>query len=342
MQIFELHFNPKLKEEQIFDSFIYEPENIYERKLGSLYMVGEIQNTLLQNLNFLDTLAKVIKRNYYTLSLKSPERALSQGLKRVNDFLAEEVKKDNVSWLGNLNFAVLSLKDFDLIFTKTGNLKLLLIRAGQIIDIGKNLDLREIEPYPLKIFLSVVTGKLAQDDIILVLTKEVFDFFYQQNLLAKISQVENPDSKKIKEILPSGLFTKGEGKNISGICFLLVIKPDLKTARSPREIYFKRKEEFSFSQIFSPLLRPIRAINIVFKRSAKLLITFRRRKNKKLAGKALIKKRLKQGLAVPKIKNLIKLPLPIIGKFQFRPEFKRKLILILILIFLLLLGFLIF
>ncbi len=160
MQIFELHFNPKLKEEQIFDSFIYEPENIYERKLGSLYMVGEIQNNLLQNLNFLDTLAKVIKRNYYTLSLKSPEKALSQGLKRVNDFLAEEVKKDNVSWLGNLNFAALSLKDFDLIFTKTGNLKLLLIRAGQIIDIGKNLDLREIEPYHLKIFFIVVTGKL--------------------------------------------------------------------------------------------------------------------------------------------------------------------------------------
>ena len=62
MQIFELHFNPKLKEEQIFDSFVYEPENVYEKRLGSIYMVAELQNALPQNLKFLDELAKVIKK----------------------------------------------------------------------------------------------------------------------------------------------------------------------------------------------------------------------------------------------------------------------------------------
>ncbi|GAI13815.1 unnamed protein product, partial [marine sediment metagenome] len=46
MQVFELHFNPKLKEDQIFDSFVYEPENIYEKNLGSLYVIGELRNAL--------------------------------------------------------------------------------------------------------------------------------------------------------------------------------------------------------------------------------------------------------------------------------------------------------
>ncbi len=74
MQIFELHFNPKLKEDQIFDSFVYEPENTYEKNLGSLYIVGELQNALPQNSKFLDDLAKIIKKNYYTFSIKSPEK----------------------------------------------------------------------------------------------------------------------------------------------------------------------------------------------------------------------------------------------------------------------------
>lgn len=347
MQIFELHFNPKLKEEQIFDSFVYEPENIYERKLGSLYLIGELQNTLPQNLKFLDNLAGVIKKKYYSFLLKPAEKAFSETLKKVNGYLGEEVKKDNVNWLGNLNFAVISLKDLNLNLTKTGNLKILLIRAGQIIDIGKNLDLQEIEPYPLKIFISVVTGKLAQDDIILVLTKEVFNFFYRQNILSKITQTKNLDSKKLKEILPLSLFTKDEGSKISGICFLCLIKTELKTVRRPREIYFRRKEKFSFSQIFSPLLKLTKLYD-VFKHSIKFLspIKYYKRTSKsrtflKVRDKST-KRRLKYNFVIPKIKNLIKIPLPILGKFQFQPRVKIKLILILILIFLLFLGFLIF
>ena len=39
MQIFEFHFNPKLKEDKVFDSFVYEPESSYEKKLGNLYII---------------------------------------------------------------------------------------------------------------------------------------------------------------------------------------------------------------------------------------------------------------------------------------------------------------
>lgn len=243
MQVFELHFNPKVREEQIFDSFVYEPENVYEKRLGNTYIVGELQNTLPQNQKFLDELAKVIKKNYYAFSADVPEKALSQTLKRTNEFLAEKIKSENVSWLGNLNFAVLSLKDFNFTFTKTGEIKILLLRNGQIIDIGKNLDIQEIEPYPLKVFFNVVSGKLSQDDIILVLTKEVFDFFYQQNLLTKISQAENINQKKIKEILPVSLFTKGEGAKVSGICFLALVRPTL----PHRMILFQRDKKSKFN-----------------------------------------------------------------------------------------------
>ena len=309
MQIFELHFNPKLKEDQIFDSFVYEPENIYEKKLGSLYAVGELRNTLPQNLKLLDDVAKSIKKNYYTFSQKFPEKALSQSLKKTNEYLAEKVKKENVSWLGNLNFAVFSLKDFNLVFTKTGYIKILLLRAGQIIDIGKNLDLRKIEPYPLKIFLNVVSGKLFQDDKILVLTKEIFEFFLQQNLLTKIAQTENLDSKKIKEILPSSLFTKGEGSKISGICFLSVVKTE--PTKKHGAILFQSEKKFSFPKIRFPFKLP-----------------------------KIIKKPSLPKIKLPKIK--IPTMGPIIEKLRPKTKIKKRLILILVLAFVLLLGFLIF
>ena len=215
MQIFEFHFNPKLKEYYFFDSFVYEPENAYERKLGSLYLIEDLKNALPQNLKLLDNVAQTIKKNYYNFSFKYPGKALSESLKKANDFLAEEVKKENVSWLGNLNLAVLSAKDFNLTFTKTGDIKILIIREGRIIDLGQNLNLQEIEPYPLKVFFNVVSGKLAENDIILVLTKEVFDFFVRQKLLDKISEAGEINKKSLKEILPSNLFTRGEGSKVS-------------------------------------------------------------------------------------------------------------------------------
>lgn len=308
MQIFELHFNPKPKEEQISDSFVYEPENIYEKKLGSLYMVGELKNILPQNLKFLDNLAQIVKKNYYTLSAQSPERALSETLKKTNEYLGEEVKKDNVSWLGNLNFSVLSIKDFRLTFTKTGNLKIILLRAGQIIDVGKNLDLREMEPYPLKVFVNIVSGRLLENDMVLILTEKIFKFLHQQNILSKLARTEglaeNINSKKIKEIVPAALFAKGEGKNVSGILFLSVLKSKYKIGKKFQPILFQKEEGFSFFQ--------------------------------KITSKLPLLKLPK--LKLPKLK-LPKLKLP---KFSPQPEIRKKIILIIVLIILLIFGYLIF
>lgn len=279
MQIFELHFNPKLNKDQVLDSFVYEPQNIYEKRLGSLYIVGKLQNTFsknsIQNIdneskktNLLNELAKLIKKEYYNSPIKIPEQALSKTLKKINEFLSEEVKKDNVGWLGNLNFSVLSLRNFDLSFTKTGSSKILLIRDKQITDIGKSLELQEINPYPLKIFFNTVSGKLMENDILIVLTKEIFEFFYEQKILSKIARTDNLDQKKLKEILPASLFEKGEGSKISGICFLSIIKQDSLSIKENEKINFQKQEKFSFYAVFSPvfnLLRKMKRINFIGK-----------------------------------------------------------------------------
>jgi len=247
MQIFEFHFNPKLKQDYFFDSFVYEPENAYERKLGSLYLAGDLKNALPQNSKFLEELAQIIKKNYYNFSFKHPGKGLSESLRKANDFLAEKIKKEDVSWLANLNFAVLSVKNFDLTFTKTGDLNILLIRQGQIIDLSQNLNFQETEPYPLKVFFNVVSGKLIPDDIILVLTKDIFDFFVQQNLLDKISETKEINKKIIKEILPPKLFTKDEGTKVSGICFLALLKDE---PADKNKLFLQKKKNSLFRGFF--------------------------------------------------------------------------------------------
>jgi len=381
MRIFELHFNPKLKEDLMFDSFCYEPENIYEKRVGSLYMVGELHNTLPQNSRFLNNIAQVIKEKYYTLPLQTPEQSFKESLKKINEFLSSEVSKENVSWLGNLNFAVLSIKPpaafkekwWGVNLTKVGDIKILLLRAGKIIDIGKNLDLQDIEPYPLKIFINIVSGKLDANDKIMVLTKEVFAVFAEalaeerknrqkenkseksiasESLLNRLAKESSFDEKKIRDILKAKEKRLSE---ISGVCLFIDLSETSSEGflEKPKIVTFQKEaEKFSMREALSPIIRLLVKLGLITKNAFSLIIT-------------LITRGLKKNLNVPvyKLKNIscfsklrfkletkkIKIPhlqiLPIANlrkKIKITKRFKSGLISILVLSFILLIGFLIF
>ncbi|XOB41686.1 MAG: hypothetical protein ACKKMS_03145 [Candidatus Nealsonbacteria bacterium] len=373
MRIFELHFNPEAKEDLIFDSFCYEPENIYEKRLGSLYMVGELRNTLPQNSRLLDNIAQVIKGRYYALPLQTPEQSFKEGLKKINEFLAGEVSKENVSWLGNLNFAVLSLKNFDLNFTKVGDIKILLLRAGKIIDIGKNLDLQDIEPYPLKIFINIVSGKLDVNDKILVLTKEVFtvfaealaeggktrqkankgeELFSSESLLTKFVKEPSFDEKKLREILKAKEKRLSE---ISGVCLFIDLSEVLAEGHleKPKIVTFQKEvEKFSIREALSPLIRLLVKVGLILKKLLSSIATLIAKKlKKKLSGLVYKVKnvfhllQLKFKLKTKKIK-IPHLQLPttsnLKAKIKITENLKKGLISVLVLALVLLIGFFIF
>ena len=301
MQVFEFHFNPKLKPDLIFDSFCYEPENIYERKMGSLYLVGLLKNVLPRNLRFLEKLQKVIKEKYYKSTILTPEKSLRESLKEANEFLEEIAKRGDVSWLGNLSFAVLALKNFKLNFTKVGEIKIFLLRAGKIIDIDKKLKFQDIEPYPLKIFGNIVSGKLSEGDLILVLTKEIFDFFQENLLLNEIAKLPRFSEKELKDILNG---KKEELSKISGALLAISLRKEVLAGK--REIILpKISKEFSLKEVLAPFLRPF-------------------------------KKFQKPKINIPNPKELIR---NLISFVIRRKVLNKKLILILALILVLILGF---
>ena len=328
MQVFEFHFNPKLKPDLIFDSFCYEPENIYERRVGSLYMAGLLKNALPQNFKLLNNLAKVIKENYYRPALHSSEKQLKESLKTANEFLEKVAKGGDVSWLGNLSFAAISLAPHqkngggELNFTKVGDLKIFLLRRGGVIDIDRKLRFQDITPWPLKIFGNIVSGKLAENDIILVLTKDVLEIFQNQNLLTEIAKLTTFDERKLKEILK----TKGdELSKVSGVCLLIFLS---KETGYPTKGWVGKKEiispqsypkEFSFKEVFSPILNYLK--KLIKKPGLGKLVPLKQ-----------FGKQLRKRFRVPKVK----LPKLVI------PKLSKNLISISALIFFLVLGSLIF
>ena len=265
MRVFELFFNPPgkkpsakekaLERGKLFDSFCYQPENIYEKRLGGLYILGELKNLSPRNLRLLEKISQLIKDKYYSNYLKSSEGALKESLKSLNDFLAQELKKDNTEWMGGLSLAVFSLAPLsgpwvNLNLALLGDIKILLLREGQVFDIGKKLEGQEIEPYPLKVFSNIVSGKIHEADTIVGFTKSIFEVFQTRGIISKISNEKELNDKKIKTILKPN---RGELTNLSGICLIVQVQPE----SQPRSIisFEKKLERFSLTGLLQCLSR---------------------------------------------------------------------------------------
>lgn len=230
MKALEYNFNPKKDFRLTFGSFSYEPPSVYEEKLGNLYMIGLLKNALPQQEHFLANLAKKIKDNYYKSGLKKPEAALNAGLQHANSYLDKLAKDGDVSWLGNLSFAVLAIKNQKIHFTKTGDIRIFLLRQGGVIDLEEGIKFPDIEPYPLRVFGNLASGGLEENDAILASTKEVNDFITKEGLDAQIAAIVSSEGggKKIDDGEIEVLFNsqKEQLDKISGTCLIIALRDD--------------------------------------------------------------------------------------------------------------------
>jgi len=325
MQIFEFHFNPKNEDGAIFDSFCFEPINVYEKRMGGLYMIGLLKNVLPQNIRFLDKLVKVIREKYYKTISSTPERSLRESLKKANDYLEQIAKTGDVSWLGNLNFGVVAAKNSELHFTKTGDLKIVLMRRGQVVDIDDKLKFEGIEPFPLKVFGNIVSGKLAENDIILVSTKEIYGLLFQEKVLAEMARISASynlpeDIKRIKESIE---FKKEKLLRAYGTCLIIILSKE--KASKERETLVRKKplKIFSLKKAFAPLVERLSLFHLRIKKPTIRIP--------------------KTNIRIPKIKISFKNPGLKLPDLKLSTLYQnKKLVLLLTLVLVLVLGFYIF
>ena len=256
MKAFEFHFNPTTKKDVIYDSFCFDPEGVDEKKLGNLYMTARLSNALPKNPQLLNKLSSLIKENYYVKLQESPEQSLSSSLKQANKFLENLAKTGNVDWLGNLNFAALCIaapdpsKGFSINFAKVGKIKILALREGEILDIGQDSELQNIDSHPLKIFGSIVTGKLAEGDRIIVSTQEFFQFLLEQDLIKELVDLKNFEENELKKIFKA---KEKDFQKFSGICLLIDLKPDKLLLKKNLKIFSFETLTSSYKALISPI-----------------------------------------------------------------------------------------
>jgi len=257
MQVFELYFNPK-DHSKIAESFHYKPQNAYERKIGRLYMVGELSGAEKKDSAFLQNLFHIAKETYYKNTSLSPEEALKNTLKEANEFIKEK------KHAGRTSIALLASKNFSLYMGKTGEAKIILLNKEKRKDLSEPM-----EESSSGLFHNIVLGKIRKGEKLLVLTPEIHDFFKKGKIFKEISK--EPLNEKVNKKI--GDAQKEKFPNISGVA--LVVDHSLTIKEEGKKmISEKRSKKFCFKKTFSQALHP-------FLKIKKMKIRFPRKKRKK-------------------------------------------------------------
>jgi len=196
MKIFQFYFNPfyrgitifsKSKKKPAFESFCYEPSQKQEEDLGFLCMVAEMEISSAKEKRNLKRLIESVKNEYYS----SPERGLEESFRECLRRIGPEEIPKNLN--GLVVFAV--DKNFSCLFSKIGELKIILCRGGEIFNIGDNASFNSVGA---KIFSNVMRGDLTKGDRLFILNKELFDQLWAYKLFKKFKYTKKP--RQIKKI----------------------------------------------------------------------------------------------------------------------------------------------
>lgn len=172
------------------DIFSYEPDNVEQMLLGNLYIVSELND--VSDCEHLGTLlASMIKREYYLFPQKGASKSFERALSKANSHLKELSKQGNQEWLGKFHFACAALAGDELLLSQVGQAKTLFFRENHLTNLGRKAVPDSEKPHPLKIFSSVVTGKVESRDRLILSTPEIDDLFSDNGLKQMMASQQN-------------------------------------------------------------------------------------------------------------------------------------------------------
>ena len=189
IEVREIVFSNSEEGKSFCDIFVYEPENIGEQLLGNLYIIGEITNVSENSSYLVNLLASIIKKEFYSNVKRTAIESLEAGLHKANSTLSDIAEQGNIDWVGNLNMICAVYSGNELHLSQAGNCKTLLIRNGQITDIGKNI-IKEEKTHPFRTFANIASGELEIEDVALFATPGFFNIFSLEKLRKLSSSFE--------------------------------------------------------------------------------------------------------------------------------------------------------
>lgn len=274
----------KKNPDYVCDFLVYEPRNVEEARLGSLFILGKIENipkNKYKNLDLLlNLLISVIKREFYSNYKRTTLEALETSLNKANLYLADFIEKGHTEWIGNLHFICGAFSQNALHITQAGEPIIKLFRGATISHIENKFPAQK-KSHPLKTFTNIASGTIIDGDKIILATKDILKISSLKNLkeLAKGSYGQIIEGlKKISEnkadktpILCLVLEAKMGAPEELAACLPLLTKNELKFSKDKTAniALFGIRKIFSFlifiiKHIYKLLLLILVAIGRVF------------------------------------------------------------------------------
>lgn len=154
--------------------FEHYPENVYQQPLGSLVGFFEIKDYSEDSAYIVNFLTSVLKKEYYANPKRPVAESFDSALHKVNVALSELAKHKNVNWLGTLDSVVCVVEKNSIHFSVTGNAHLFIYRNQFLTDISEGLAPVGAEPHPLKTFVDVSSGRIEENDKVLLFSDDLF------------------------------------------------------------------------------------------------------------------------------------------------------------------------
>lgn len=194
------------------------------RKLGSLYVVGNVSHETDDMSYIINLIASLGKREYYALPDPSPREAFANTLKKINEVVEEFFKNKGLE----MNVGIFAIAGENIFISKLGKFKILLARANKNIDILNNVQLFSKEHIEEKEFSNVISGKIVGGDRILA-------YYPERSLTTRAKLIE----KALLDDEPDAFVERLNGmkeKNKAFTCAAVLISIDelKETATMPR------------------------------------------------------------------------------------------------------------
>ncbi len=220
--IAEVIIRPKVSQTSFAETFIYEPDNVEEEKLGYIYILGEVKAKETQKntaeptivpaaVSFLNLIASQFSNSFYKRTRFLPKEAFEQSLREINVFISQLYDNQKLTWLEELNLGIIlfASKQSKLCFAVNGKVQGILWRKGKISDITASFISSQTQDLSGNCFQKIADGEVQLGDKLIfsapfitrkiepVKLKILIDKLQHQNLGLLSNYIAHDDSEAL-------------------------------------------------------------------------------------------------------------------------------------------------
>jgi len=203
---YEIVLNGKESTNSACDTFVYEPENVEEEKLGYLYILGQVlgeEGSRKKGFALLSLLASQTSKNFFNKTQFESKEALEKALSETNRIFEREGKADRLSWAKRLNMSIVLLtpQTGRLCFAFRADSQGLLWRKGNLADITHQVAPDKLSEVDDKLFSTIASGNIILEDKIIFSSPGLKNKIPAKDLKSILDQTRYSGIENIKEIL---------------------------------------------------------------------------------------------------------------------------------------------